>query len=76
MELSWMGFNMRPPTKQKEYWITVNNKYLDEPKAMLLHWSSEIRHGTEYGCWKLNGSKIPSTWEVTWWLELPPAKKD
>jgi hypothetical protein len=76
MELVWMEFYYKKPTVHKIYWVTVVNKYWDEPKAMFLDWSEENVRGTKQDIWKLDGSKIPSTWEVTYWLELPPAKKD
>jgi hypothetical protein len=76
MELSWMGFNMKEPTIHKDYWCTVYNKYWNEPKAMMLYWGEEDYKGLKRGVWMLNGSKIPSTFEVRWWMELQKAKED
>jgi len=76
MELSWMGFNMRPPVDHKDYWCTVHNKYWDKPKAMMLYWGEETRRGITQGIWMMNGNKLPSTFEVMWWMELPAAKED
>lgn len=77
MEISWMDFYLREPIIHKGYWVTVHNIYWDEPKSMMLYWGEEVIRGIKQSAWKDGSSnKIPSTWKVTYWMELPPPKED
>jgi hypothetical protein len=73
-EIVWRDINMiQPPEKplEKEYMVTVYNKYWNEPQVMFMRWSVEYVRGFKYHIWKMDNVKIPSSYNVTHWTEKP-----
>lgn len=76
MEIVWYGMNYKQPRKDQvgvKFLVTVwiPNK-IPETDVMFMDWSKEITRKGEVYYWKMeNGTKCPSTWEITYWADKP-----
>lgn len=59
-------------TRGKEYYVTVYNRYwIPTVQTRHMVYDIETRRGFDFPVWFLNKVKVPDTWEVTHWAEIP-----